>query len=132
MRKKVFIIHLREKRVKPKIIRMCSHPKFVLRPAEKHKENELHRKYTLFVGPEDLLQQFRRYNKINDFISFRMTRSRASITYTERIAFILCMHLGACRFFMHPTALTLSYTAINEIATFTAVDENGRCNNNGI
>ena len=28
--------------------------------------------------------------------------------------------------------LTLSYTAINEIATFTAVDENGRCNNNGI
>ena len=28
--------------------------------------------------------------------------------------------------------LTLSYTAIIEIATFTAVDENGRCNNNGI
>ena len=25
--------------------------------------------------------------------------------YTERIACILCMHLGACRFFMHPTAL---------------------------
>ena len=25
--------------------------------------------------------------------------------YTERIACILCMHLGACRFFTHPTAL---------------------------
>ena len=24
---------------------------------------------------------------------------------TKRIACILCMHLGACRFFMHPTAL---------------------------
>ena len=28
--------------------------------------------------------------------------------------------------------ITLSYTAINQIATFTAVDENGRCSNNGI
>ena len=25
--------------------------------------------------------------------------------YTERIACILCMHLGACRFFTHPIAL---------------------------
>ena len=28
--------------------------------------------------------------------------------------------------------LTLSYTAINGIASFTAVAENGRCQNNGI
>ena len=28
--------------------------------------------------------------------------------------------------------LTLSYTVLNEIATFTAVDEDGRCSNNGI
>ena len=33
---------------------------------------------------------------------------------------------------INPIRLTLSYTAIIEIATFTAVDENGRCNNNGI
>ena len=30
---------------------------------------------------------------------------RCSQIYTERIACILCMHLGACRFFTHPTAL---------------------------
>ena len=26
-------------------------------------------------------------------------------TYTDRIAWILCMHPGECRFVMHPTAL---------------------------
>ena len=31
---------------------------------------------------------------------------KSNLSYrTERIACILCMHLGACRFFMHPTAL---------------------------
>ena len=36
--------------------------------------------------------------------SIHITLLREDI-YTERIACILCMHLGACRFFMHTTAL---------------------------
>ena len=31
--------------------------------------------------------------------------NRVKTLFTERIACILCMHLGACRFFTHPTAL---------------------------
>ena len=51
------IIHLREKRVKQKII--CSHPKFVLRLFLKNEENELHRKYTCLGGPAENLSPSR-------------------------------------------------------------------------
>ena len=50
---------LREKRVKQKIIRMRSHPKFVSRLfLKKRKENELHRKYMLFGGPAENLSSY--------------------------------------------------------------------------
>ena len=52
-----FIFHLREKRVKQKLIRMCSPPKFVSRLFLRNKENELHRKYALFGGPAGSLSR---------------------------------------------------------------------------
>ena len=67
LKKKFFIIHLREKHVKQKIISMCSqsHPKFVSRLFLKNKENKLHRKYTLLGGPavKNLVHQDSSTNK---------------------------------------------------------------------
>ena len=77
-KKKSFIIKLREKRVKQKIIITSCYSKVVYRLfLKKCKENELHRKYMLFGGPPENQSplEFHRHNKIYDFISFTMTRS---------------------------------------------------------
>ena len=97
--KKIFIIHLREKHIKQKIISMCSqsHPNSKIcfeTYSEKHEENKLHRKYTFLWGPAGcslLLLQFQRHNKIYVFISFAMTmrlsRSSASLSHTDFVNF---------------------------------------------
>ena len=58
-KRKSFIIHLREKCVKHKIIRMCSHPKFVSDFFWKTKKNELLRKYTNFGGAAPTISQIK-------------------------------------------------------------------------
>ena len=55
MKKKSFIIHLREKHVKQKIISMSSHPKFVSRLFLKNVKKRMHRKYALLGGPAEKL-----------------------------------------------------------------------------
>ena len=78
---KRFIIHLREKCIKHKIISMCSHPKFVSRLFLKTVKKPNCIENIRFWGvllQFTLLLQFHRYNKINDFISFTMTRSGVS------------------------------------------------------
>ena len=80
--KKLFIIHLREKRVKQKIISTSSHPKFVSRLFLKNVKTTNCIENISFYGvlKNYLPLQFHRDNKIYDFISFTMTRSRASHT----------------------------------------------------
>ena len=77
---KKIIIHPRKKRVKQKIS-MCSHPKFVSRLFLNNVKKTNCIKNKRFWGVLQktyLLLQFHRYNKIYHFISFTMTRSRAS------------------------------------------------------
>ena len=42
---------------------------------------------------------------VNFFMLYLYVNEFLSYCITERIASILCMHLGACHFFTHPTAL---------------------------
>ena len=78
-----YIFHLREKRVKQKLISMCSNPKFVSRLFLKNVKKTNCIENICFYGVLQktyFLLQFHRHIKIYDFISFTMTRSRASQT----------------------------------------------------